>query len=74
MRKSMDMCTKIPETPLEERLRWVLPIVNKKNATKVFPGGKRTLERWVSNYRKFGKSGLIPKSTRPKTQPNEPPH
>lgn len=69
------MCTKLPKTPLEERLRWVLPIINKEikliDTVKLFPGGQRTLERWVSNYRKFGKAGLIPKSTEPKTQPNE---
>lgn len=71
------MCTKLPETPLEERLRWVLPIVNKEiklvDAAKLFPGGKRTLERWVSDYRKYGEHGLQPKSTRPKSQPNKTP-
>jgi len=71
------MCTKLPESPLEERLRWVLPIVNKEiklvNAVKLFPGGKRTLERWVADYRKNGEEGLIPSSTRPKSQPNETP-
>ena len=69
------MCTKLPQSPVEERLRWVLPIVNKEiklvDTTKVFPGGKRTLERWVSRYKKYGELGLIPKSTKPKTQPNE---
>jgi len=77
MGKLADMCTKLPKSPLEERLRWVLPIINKEikliDAAKVFPGGKRTLERWVSNYRKYGEAGLMPKSTRPKTQPNETP-
>jgi len=77
MGKSADMCTKLPESPLEERLRWALPIINKEiklvDANKLFPGGKRTLERWVSNYRRFGESSLVPKSTRPKTQPNETP-
>lgn len=71
----MDMCTKLPESPLEERLRWVLPIINKevklKDAARLFTGGKRTLERWVSDYRKYGEAGLIPRSTRPKSQPNE---
>ncbi len=71
------MCTKLPKTPLEERLRWVLPIINKNiklvDAAKVFPGGKRTLERWVADYREYGQKGLIPGSTRPKTQPNETP-
>lgn len=73
----MHMCTKLPDSPLEERLRWVLPIVNKEikltDAAKVFSGGKRTLERWVTNYRKYGERGLIPQSTKPKSQPNETP-
>jgi len=77
MRKSADMCTKLPKSPLEERLRWVMPIIQKevklKDAAKLFPGGKRTLERWVANYRKFGETGLVPRSTRPKSQPNETP-
>jgi len=77
MRKSADMCTKLPKSPLEERLRWVMPIIQKeiklKDVAKLFPGGKRTLERWVANYRKFGETGLVPRSTRPKSQPNETP-
>ncbi len=65
------------KTIKEERLRWVLPIVNKEiklvKAVKVCPYGKRSLERWVSAYRRFGEAGLEPKSTEPKTQPNETP-
>ncbi len=44
-----------------------------KDIIKVYPYGKRTLERWISNYRKYGKIGLEPKSTRPKTNPSETP-
>jgi transposase len=59
----------------EERLRWVLPIVKKdmklKEVSKVCPHSKRSLERWVSVYKKKGEEGLEPKSTRPKTQPKE---
>jgi len=69
------MWTKLPNNALEERLRWIMPIINKqmklKDMASVFPGGQRTLERWVAAYRSGRKSGLIPKSTRPKTQPNE---
>lgn len=69
------MCTKLPESPLEERLRWVTPIIKKeirlKDAAILFPGGKRTLERWVSLYRKYGEQGLSPVSTRPKSNPKE---
>ena len=77
MRESSDMCTKIPKNALEERLRWILPIVNKEtrlvDANILFKGSKRTLERWVSIYKKYGADGLKPKSTKPKTQPNETP-
>lgn len=77
MRKSLDMCTKLPANALEERLRWVLPIINKqvrlKDAAKVFTGSQRTLERWVANYRQGAEAGLAPKTTRPKSQPNETP-
>jgi len=77
MGKSANMCTKLPNNALEERLRWILPIVNKEikliNAVKVFPGGKRTLERWVAEYKKSGEAGLIPKSTRLLSQPHETP-
>lgn len=71
------MCTKLPQDALEERLRWVLPIVNEEiklsEAAKVFSGGQRTLERWVSAYRQDGEAGLMPKSTRPMSHPNETP-
>ena len=59
----------------EERLRWVLPIVNKeitlKHAAKVCPYGKRSLERWIAAWKKGGEAALEPKSTRPKTSPRE---
>ena len=62
---------------LEERLRWVLPIVRKEvklvDTTKVFPYGKRTLERWVAAYKQGGKKALAPTSTRPKTSPKDTP-
>src|SRR3989339_706728 len=77
MAKSVTMCTKLPQDALEERLRWVLPIVNKEirlnEAVKVFAGSQRTLERWVSAYRRYGEAGLSPKSTRPKSHPQETP-
>ena len=71
------MCTKLSNDQLEERLRWVLPTISReiklKDAAKLFYGGKRTLERWISNYKKYGEEGLIPKSTRPHTNPKETP-
>lgn len=61
----------------EERLRWVLPIVRKEvrlvEVAKVFPHGKRTLERWVAVYKKHGEDGLEAKSTARKAQQNETP-
>lgn len=59
----------------EERLRWVLPIYHKEvkltDVAKLCPYGERTLKRWLSDYRKGGEKALEPKSTEPKTQPNE---
>lgn len=67
----------MPKTIKEERLRWVLPIIRKevrlKQATKLCSYGQRTLERWVALYKKYGETGLEPRSTKPKTQPNETP-
>jgi len=61
----------------EERLRWVLPIIQKKvklvDSAKICPHGKRSLERWVAAYKKNGEQGLEPRSTEPKTQPQETP-
>ncbi|MCC6639398.1 transposase [Candidatus Falkowbacteria bacterium] len=71
------MTVKMPNNIIEERLRWVLPIVHKeiklKDYAKVCPYGKRTLERWVAAYKKDEIHGLHPKTTRPKSQPNETP-
>jgi transposase InsO family protein len=65
------------QTIKEERVRWVLPIVHKEvklnDVAAVFPHGKRTLERWVAAYHKYGEAGLEPKSTARKTQENETP-
>lgn len=58
------------KTIKEERLRWVVPIVNKElklvNVAKVCPYGKRSLERWVAAYRRGGEDVLEPQSTEPK--------
>ena len=65
------------KTIKEERLRWVLPIYNKEirivDLAKACPYSKRSLERWLSSYKQYGEAGLIPRSTRPKSQPNETP-
>lgn len=63
------------KTIKEERLRWVLPVINKElklvDVAKVCPHGKRSLERWVAAYRSGGEGALEPQSTEPKTQPDE---
>lgn len=65
------------KTIKEERLRWVLPVIRKEvrlvNVAQLCPYGKRSLERWTAAYKRRGESGLEPKSTEPKTQPNETP-
>ncbi|MFH1233678.1 MAG: IS481 family transposase [Patescibacteria group bacterium] len=43
------------------------------DVAKVCSHSKRSLERWVAAYRQYGEAGLEPKSTRPKTNPNETP-
>lgn len=71
------MCIKMPKNIKEERLRWVLPIFNKKisivDTSKVCPHSERSLKRWLSAYRAHGADGLEPRSTRPKTNPQETP-
>ena len=63
------------KTIKEERLRWVLPVINKQmklvSIAKVCPYSKRSLERWCRAYKKGGEEALIPKTTIPKTSPNE---
>ena len=71
------MSVPMAKTIQEERLRWVLPVIKKEvklcESVKVFPHGERTLERWVALYRQCGAEGLVPKSTQPKTNPEETP-
>src|SRR3989339_1669878 len=71
------MAIHMAQTIKEERLRWVLSIVRGEisivSAARVCPYGKRSLERWLSNYRLGGEAALEPKSTAPKTNPKETP-
>lgn len=59
----------------EERLRWILPIINKKvrivDTVRICPHSERSLKRWLKAYRKNGQEGLIPLSTTPKTNTKE---
>lgn len=69
------MTVKMTRTIQQERYQWILPIIEKRltydETLKVCPHSKRSLERWVAEYRKHGLDGLVPQSTAPKTQPNE---
>ncbi len=63
------------KTIKEERLRWILPIINKEmrlvDVSKICPYSKRSLERWCQTHRQGGEEALIPKTTIPKTSPGE---
>jgi len=65
----------MPKTIQEERLRWVLPILNKQtriiDVSRICPYSVRTIKRWLKTYREHGEQGLFPKTTKPKTNPNE---
>jgi len=56
----------MPKSTKEEKLRWILPIFNKevrlKDVAKICPHGKRTLERWLANYKKYGKQESVSKT------------
>ena len=71
------MCVSMAKTIQEERWRWLKPIINKEmklvEVAKVCPHSERSLKRWKKAYELFGMAGLVPKSTAPKTQPNETP-
>jgi transposase len=65
------------KTIQEERFRWIKPILEKQmklvDVSKVCPHSIRSLKRWKKAFQKHGMKGLIPKSTRPNTQPKETP-
>jgi len=65
------------KTIKEERYRWIKPILNKEMRTvdvmKVCPHSERSIKRWLKAFREKGLKGLEPKTTKPKTQPNETP-
>lgn len=72
-----EMAISMSKTIKEERLRWVLPIMEGKitlvDAAKVCPYGKRSLERWLAAYRTGGEEALEPRSTEPKRYRTETP-
>lgn len=71
------MTVKMNTTIQQERYSWIKAIIEKKltytEVLKTCPHSKRSLERWISIYKKKGIDGLTPKSTKPKTNPKETP-
>lgn len=71
------MTVHMPINMVEERLQWILSIVmgqvKLKDVVKVCPHSERSLKRWVRAYKQYGKRGLEPRSTRPRTHPKETP-
>jgi transposase InsO family protein len=61
----------------EERYRWIKPILDKEmkivDVIKICPHSERSIKRWLKSFKEGGMEGLEPKSTKPKTQPNETP-
>jgi len=61
----------------EERHRWIKPILDREIAIvdliKVCPYSESSIKRWLKAFKKGGMAALEPKSTAPKTQPNETP-
>lgn len=71
------MSKTMPNSTKEEKYRWIKPILSKeitiKQMAKVCPFSERTLKYWLANFRQFGLDGLVNKSTRPKSHPDETP-
>ncbi|MCF7820103.1 MAG: DDE-type integrase/transposase/recombinase [Candidatus Pacebacteria bacterium] len=65
----------MPNNTIEEKYRWIKPILDKevtiKQMVKVSPFSERTIKYWLARYRGNGLEGLRNRSTRPKSQPNE---
>ena len=63
------MSISIAKSVKKERLRWILPLIEKKIKLKelasVCPHSERTLKRWKKAYLEYGEEGLIPLSTTP---------
>lgn len=67
----------MPKDIVEERLKWIMPLIRKEirlvDLIRVCPHSSRSLKRWRAAFEAGGRDSLIPKSTEPKTQPNETP-
>lgn len=71
------MCISMTKTVQEERWRWIQSIINNEmklvDVARICPHSVRSLKRWKKAFLESGMEGLVPKSTQPKTQPNETP-
>jgi len=71
------MSKTMPNTPQEEKYRWIKPIIDKRIKIKdlilVCPFSERSVKYWLASFRKRGIEGLENKSTRPKSNPKETP-
>ena len=65
----------MPQNEIEERFRWISPVLKGELAIKqlvsVCPFSERTVKYWLANYRKEGLSGLANKSREPHASPNK---
>lgn len=56
-------------------MRWIKPILAKeltiKQMADISPFSERALKYWLAAFRKYGEAGLINKTTRPLSHPNE---
>ena len=69
------MAQTLPSSATEERLRWIKPYLDGKSSlidiSGISPFSYRTLKRWVALYRKHSLEGLMPKSRKPNSHPNQ---
>ena len=63
----------MPNNEIEERYRWIAPIlkgsISIEDAMKFIPFSERTVKYWLSNYRKYGLEGLKNESRVPHSCP-----
>jgi len=63
----------MPKDEIQERYRWMGPILDKvltiKQMVKICPFSERTLKYWLARYRATGLAGLRSKSRQPKNSP-----
>jgi transposase InsO family protein len=67
----------MPKSTVEEKYRWIKPILDReisiKQMAKVAPFSERTIKYWLAKYRTTGTAGLVNRSRRPKSHPKETP-